>query len=182
MNSRIKALVVITALATTATIFSPTAQAQAAAAPTDPQIVGIVVAANKIDIDYAKIALKKSKNQQIRDFAQQMETDHSAVQKSVMDLGKKLNVTPEDSPTSKALDEQSEQTTKKLKALKGKAFDKAYIDNEVAYHKTVNDAIANVLIPNAQNAELKEALKGAQPLFVGHEQHAEQVQSALESK
>src|SRR3954453_1863092 len=86
-------------------------------APTDPQIVGIVVAANQIDIDSGRLALTKAKSQEVRDFAQQMVTDHTALQKSVSDLGAKLNVTPEDSDTSRSLKSQAEQTTKKLQAL-----------------------------------------------------------------
>jgi putative membrane protein len=155
------------------------AQAQAVA-PTDPQIVGIVVAANQIDIDYAKLAASKAKNKQVRAFAQQMVTDHSALQKSVSDLGAKLNVTPAESDTSKSLKSDADATTKKLKALKGKAFDKAYIDNEVSYHQAVIDTVNKVLIPNAQNAELKSALSGAVPLFEGHLEHAKNVQAALE--
>jgi putative membrane protein len=157
-------------------------QAQAGGGPTDPQIVGIVVTANKIDIDYAKLALSRSKNREVRGFAQQMVTDHSALQKSVGDLGAKLNVTPEDSDTSKSLKSQSEQTTEKLKELCGAAFDKAYIDNEVGYHQAVINAVSSVLIPNAQNAELKSALEGAAPLFQGHLQHAQRVQAGLENK
>jgi putative membrane protein len=157
------------------------AQAQAVA-PTDPQIVGIVVAANQIDIDYAKLALSKSKNKQIRAFAQQMVTDHSALQKSVFDLGAKLSVTPAESDASKSLKAGAEATKNKLKPLKSKAFDKAYIDNEIAYHKAVIDTVNKVLIPNAQNAELKSALSGAVPLFEGHLEHAEGVQTALEGK
>ena len=152
------------------------AQAQA---PSDPQIVGIVVTANQIDIDAAKLALKKTKNQQVRDFAQQMVDDHTALGKNVGDLVNKLNVTPADSDTSKTLKQQAVAETTKLKSLNGKAFDQEYINHEVAYHKAVIDAVGNTLIPNAQNAELKSALQGATPLFQGHLQHAEQIQSAL---
>ena len=161
-----------------AAAFQPLAQAQA---PSDPQIVGIVVAANQIDIDQGKQALQKSKNPEVKEFAQQMITDHSALQKSVSDLGAKLNVTPADSDTSKSLKSQADDTAKKLKSLKGKAFDKAYIDNEVAYHQQVIDAASKVLIPNAQNAELKSALQGAAPLFQGHLEHAQKVQADLSS-
>src|SRR5215813_11383301 len=148
-------------------------------APTDPQIVGIVVAADNIDIEYGKLAASKTKNKQVRDFAQQMIADHSSVQKSVNELAAKLNVAPEDSETSDSLKAQAQQMTQKLQGLKGKQFDKAYIDNEVAYHHAVINATKNVLIPSAQNAELKSALQGAVPLFEGHLQHAQQVQSAL---
>jgi putative membrane protein len=158
------------------------AHAQATAAPpSDPQIVGIVIAANQIDIDYAKLALSKTKNKQVRGFAQQMVTDHSAVQKSVFDLGAKLKVTPAESDTSKSLKSQSQETTARLKSLHGAAFDKAYIDNEVGFHKAVIDAVTSVLIPNAQNGELKSALEGAVPLFQGHLEHAKKIQADLET-
>jgi len=156
------------------------ANAQGGGAPTDPQIVGIVTAADQIDINYAKLAMSKTRNKQIRDFAQQMITDHSSVQKSVNDLAAKLNVTPVGSQTSDSLNAQAQQTMQKLQGLKGKAFEKAYIDNEVAYHQAVINATKTVLIPSAQNAELKSALQGATPLFEGHLQHAERVQSGIE--
>jgi putative membrane protein len=183
MLSGLNKFVAFAAAVVCAVGFQPLAQAQTSnAAPTDPQIVGIVVAANQIDIDYAKLALKKATSKEVRAFAQQMITDHSAVQKSVLDLGAQLNVTAADSDTSKSLKSQSADTTTKLKSLKGKAFDRAYIDNEVGYHKAVIDALSTLLIPNAQNAELKAALQGAEPLFQGHMEHAENIQAALEGK
>lgn len=154
------------------------ARAQAAA-PSDAQIVGIVVTANQIDIDAAKLALQKSKNQQVRDFAQQMIDDHTALGKNVGDLVKKLNVTPANGDTSNTLKQQAAAETTKLNSLSGRAFDREYINHEVAYHKAVIDAVGDTLIPNAQNSELKAALQGAAPLFQGHLQHAEQIQSAL---
>jgi putative membrane protein len=159
-----------------------TAQAHAADAPSDPQIVGIVLAADQIDIDYGKIALAKSKNKAVREFAQRMVTDHSAVQNSVIGLAAKLGVTAAESGVSTSLKSGAVDITAKLNALKGKDFDKFYIDNEVSYHKAVTDAVAAVLIPSAQNAELKAALEGAQPLFLKHLEHAKLVQSGDKDK
>lgn len=151
-----------------------------AQAPTDPQIAGIVQTANKIDIDQAKLALKKSSNPQVKEFANQMISDHTNLEKSVDDLAKKLGVTPEDSPTSQQLKQQATEESKKLSSLKGKAFDKEYASHEVAYHQAVIDAATNTLIPNAKNAELKSAVEGAAPLLQGHLQHAKQLEQSLE--
>src|SRR5215472_18476808 len=148
--------------------------------PSDANIGAIVLAANQIDIDYAKIALTKSKNKEVRDFAQQMITDHEAVLKSVIELAGQLGLTPVENETSKSLKDNSVETTAKLKVLKGKAFDKFYIDNEVAYHKLVTDAVSGVLIPSAQNPQLKSALEGAQPVLVGHLEHARNVQATVD--
>jgi len=155
-------------------IFPGSARAQA---PSDAQIVGIVLAADQIDIDYAKLALQKSKDKKVREFAQRMVTDHSAVQKSVIKLAEKLDVKAEDSPTSTGLKSGAADITSKLNNLKGKEFDEFYITNEVSYHKTVTDAVEGVLIPSAQNGELKSALQGAQPLFLKHLEHARSIQS-----
>jgi putative membrane protein len=167
----------LASLAMLVTVFGPSARAQA---PSDPQIAQIVQAANKIDIDQAKLALRKSNNPQVKDFANQMISDHTNLEKSVADLARKLNVTPQDSDTSKQLQAQAADEAKKLRALKGSAFDKEYVSHEVAFHQAVIDAATKTLIPNAQNAELKSALQGAAPLLQGHLQHAQQLQQSLE--
>ena len=159
-------------------LFAAAAQAQA---PSDPQIVGIVAAANQIDIDSGHLALTRSHNKHVRAFAQQMITDHTAVQKSVFDLGAKLHVTPAESGTSTTLKKEALQTAARLRTLQGASFDKAYIANEVSYHKAVIDAVKTVLIPNAQNSELKSALEGTAPMFEGHLKHAEEVQGAIDT-
>jgi len=166
-------------------LFSAAAFAQAekggGASITDPQIVGVVTAADQIDIATAKLALKKTKNDQVKQFAQQMIDDHTKLQNSVNDLGKKLGVKPAPSATSKSLHTAATAENKKMRGLSGKAFDKEYIDHEVDYHQQVIDAASKVLIPNAKNAELKSALEGAAPLLQGHLDHAKQIQSSLGS-
>jgi putative membrane protein len=153
--------------------------ALAADKPTDPQIAHIAYTAGVIDIENAKQALDKSKNKDVRLFAQQMVHDHTAVNDQALALVKKLNVTPEDNAISKALTEQADATRKKLAGLSGAAFDKAYVDNEVAFHKTVNTALADTLIPDAQNAELKALLERGLGLFKAHQAHAEQLATTL---
>ncbi len=92
---------------------------------------------------------------------------------------KKLKVTPQDNPTSQALTKQAADKRAKLAKLNGAAFDKAYVENEVAYHKSVNNALETQLIPSAQNPELKSLLQTGLKIFQGHEQHAEHVASEL---
>ena len=141
----------------------------------DAQIAHIAYTADQIDIQAAQQALEKSKNNEVRAFAQDMVRDHTAVNEKALALVKKLNVTPADNNTSQALSKQATDKHAELAKLKGAAFDKAYIDNEVAYHKTVNDALQNTLIPGASNPELKGLLTTGLKIFQGHQQHAEQV-------
>ena len=158
------------------------AAAYAQGAPSDPQIAGIVVTANQIDIDAGKLAKSRTKNKEVLKFAQQMITDHTAVNKQAGALAKKLHVKPAASDTSKSLKAGAAENMKNLRGLKGAAFGKAYIDHEVAYHQAVLDAIDKVLIPNAQNAELKELIVKVRPAIAAHLDHAKMVQSDIEKK
>ena len=153
--------------------------APAAAGPTDPQIAHIVVTANQVDIDAGKLAESKGHSKDVRAFGKQMVTDHSGVNAQAVALVKKLNVTPEDNPTSQSLKKGGEDNLKNLKGLKGAAFDKAYIDHEVAYHEQVLDALDKVLIPSAKNAELKALMVKVRPAFVAHLDHAKMIQTKL---
>ncbi|NLS04742.1 DUF4142 domain-containing protein [Rhizobium sp. P32RR-XVIII] len=151
----------------------------AGTAPTDPQIAHIAYTASEIDIDAAKQAVEVSKNQEVVSFAKDMIRDHEAVNKQALDLVKKLNVKPEDNATSKDLTKAAGEERKRLAKLKGAAFDKAYIENEVAYHKQVNGALETLLIPSAKNADLKDLLQTGLKVFQGHQQHAEHVAAML---
>ncbi|MBZ0148287.1 MAG: DUF4142 domain-containing protein, partial [Pseudorhodoplanes sp.] len=135
--------------------------------------------AGVLDIKAAEQALAVSKNEAVRAFATSMATDHKTVNDLALALVTKLGVTPEDNDTSKSLVAQSEAKTAELAALSGADFDKAYIANEVAYHKAVNAAVADLLIPSASNAELKSLLETGLKIFQGHQQHAEQVAGSL---
>jgi putative membrane protein len=149
------------------------------AKPNDAQIAHIAYTAGLADIANAQQALKKTKNKDVRAFAQNMLSDHKAVNDKALALVKKLKVTPQDNPTSKAIAKGQADERAKLAKLKGKAFDKAYIDNEVAYHKTVNGALETTLIPSASNAELKSLLETGLKIFQGHQQHAEHVAAEM---
>src|SRR5688572_18355761 len=137
--------------------------------PNDAQIAAIVVTANQVDIDAGKLAVSKSTNNSVKEFAQRMITDHAGVNKAATELVTKLKVKPEENSTSKGLQKSGDETLKRLNGLKGAAFDKAYVDNEVTYHQTVLDALDKTLIPSAQNADLKALLVKVRPAFVRSE-------------
>jgi putative membrane protein len=156
-----------------------TASAVSAQSINDAQIASIVVTANQVDIDAGKLAQTKGSNADVKAFGKQMVTDHTGVNKQATALVTKLKVTPEDNATSKSLKQGGEDNLKNLRTLKGAAFDKAYVDHEVAYHQAVLDAVDKTLIPNAKNEELKALLVKVRPAFVAHLEHAKHVQSTL---
>lgn len=166
-------MVRLTAAVAAIFLMSGAAYAQDAAKLTDPQIAHIAYTAGQLDIANAEQALKKSSNADVIEFANEMARDHKAVNDQALALVTKLGVTPEDNATSQALTAAAATKTAELEALDGAAFDAAYIANEVAFHATVNGALSTVLIPAAQNPELKALLETGLTLFTEHQKHAE---------
>src|SRR5262245_19129948 len=152
-----------------------------AAAPdlTDPEVAHIAVTPNAVDSDLAKFAQTKTRTAAVRQFAQTMITDHSAVNAQAAALAGKLGVTPADNAVSQSLQAGAADARKSLEPLQGAAFDRAYMDREVAYHQTVLDAIDKMLVPTTENAELKKLLIDVRPAFSAHLEQAKQVRAQL---
>lgn len=153
--------------------------AHAADKLTDPQIAHIAYTAGEVDIAAAKQALDKSQNPDVRAFAQEMVRDHTAVNDKALALCKQLGVTPEDNDTSRSLAAEGKAKLAELAKLSGATFDRAYAENEVAFHKKVNSALADTLIPSASNPQLKDLLQTGLKLFEEHQKHAEELVSKL---
>ena len=156
--------------------YSSTTLAQNGTKLTDPEIASVAVTANQVDINAGEYAKTKTKNKDVVNFASTMINDHKAVIAQAVALVTKLKVTPKDNAVSKKLMADAAKTKKKLSATSGKAFDKAYIDNEVAYHKAVISAVEKLLVPQSQNPELKQLLLNVLPALRTHLSHAEMLQ------
>lgn len=160
-------------------VLSGVPAARAAEAPSDAAIAHIAYTADLIDIRYAHIALGISQDPAIRAFAETMLRDHSAVNAAALELLGKLKVTPEDNATSRSLQEGAAKKSEELLALRGAAFDRAYAENELAYHQAVNQAVGGTLLPAVRNREFKALLGKALTTFKAHEQHAVHMVAAL---
>jgi putative membrane protein len=155
------------------------AWAQQDAKLSDAEIAKVAVVANQIDLAYAGIATQKSKNTEVLNFARTMAKDHQAVIDQAVALVKKLGVTPKDNALSKKLLADAEKTKQTLRSKSGQAFNTAYINNEVAYHQAVISVVADKLIPEAQNSELKALLESVLPVLRTHLEHAQMVQKMV---
>lgn len=173
---------VITAAIVYSVILAAPVSAQKTSKLTDPEIASAAVVANQGDIGFAKIAKQKSKNADVLKFAETMATDHQSVIDQAVALVTKLKVTPKDNAFSRKLTSDAAKTRKMLQSKSAKTFDKAYIDNEVAYHKGVIAAVENVLIPQASNQELKSLLQNVVPTLKAHLEHAQMVQKMFSKK
>lgn len=146
---------------------------------TDPEVAHVAVTANTIDIDAGKLALSRSKNSDVRAFAEMMVRDHGAVNARASALANKLNVTPKANAVSQSLDNGAAEARARLEKLNGKAFDQAYMEREIAFHQAVLDALDGVLIPTTENAELKQLLVEVRPAIAAHLEYARQVDAKV---
>lgn len=163
-----------------ALLFLSTASvAEDAPYPSDAQIAHVAYTAGQIDVAAGEQALAKSRNEAVRAFAEEMVRDHRAVNQQALALAGRLGVTPEANDTSAALTAAAEAQHRRLAGLEGAAFDRAYVENEIAFHRTVNGALGTTLIPGARNAELKALLETGLVLFREHQRHAEHLSQSL---
>ena len=175
----LKSIALIITAAALATVTAVHAQTSPTAPPNDAQIAQIVLTADTVDVDYGKLAVKKTSNAEVKAFAETMIRDHTAVNEKAAALAKKLNLTPAESATSKSLKADGDKMLATLTKMSGAEFDKAYVDNEVSYHESVIGAIEKTLIPNAKNADLKGLLESGMPIFKSHLEHAKHLQQSL---
>lgn len=162
-----------------AALLSMTGASFAQAGLNDLEVAHAAFTAGNIDIEYAKIAVAKTKMAEVKTFAELMLRDHAAVNEAAGALLKKLGAQPKDNAFSQALLKGAAEKRAELMKLDGAAFDRAYAANELGYHQTVNKVVGEIWIPTVQNAELKALLGQALATFKAHEGHAGQMVSAL---
>ncbi|HWV58715.1 MAG TPA: DUF4142 domain-containing protein [Longimicrobiales bacterium] len=158
------------------TVPAPETQAPAVS---DAEIAAIVVAANEIDAVAGELAAERATRDDVRAFARTMVTDHRAVNQQAAALIERLGVTPVPNEVSRSLESDAAKFREELSAKPSAEFDLAYIEHEVAYHQAVIDAVDQLLIPNAQNAELRQTLVSVRPALVAHLEHARQLRQTL---
>lgn len=152
-----------------------TAMAQSPADLNDLEIAHVAYVADTIDIRYAHLALAISKSPKIHAFANTMIRDHQAVNEQALALLKKLNAQPQDNFLSQKLSEDADQLVAEMSKLSGVEFDQRYAENELAYHRAVNNLVETVFIPNIENSEVKALFEKALKIFKAHEGHAEKM-------
>jgi putative membrane protein len=158
---------------------APEPQASKASGPSDAEIAAIVVAANAVDAELGDLATARGNHPEVRQFGTMMSNSHRAVNQAAGELVTKLKVTPVENVTSRKLRSDGSAVIKRLSTQTGPAFDRAYLTHEVEYHRAVIDAVDQVLIPNADNAELKQAIVDVRPVLAGHLAHAERLLAGL---
>jgi putative membrane protein len=145
---------------------------------TDANIAALLDEANAADSAHGKIASTKGTNADVKAFGVMMMNDHHALRKQGQDLATKLGVTPA-APANDSLPAKAQMVTDSLTSMaKGAAWDKWYIDHEVAMHQEVLGTI-DAALGAAQAAELKDLLTKARPNIEAHLKRAQEIQGKL---
>ena len=179
-NSRVLTPALITAcFVALGSARSTTALAQGGAARLDdPTIVAIFDAANTYDIETGSLGNSKGRSKAVRDFGAMLVRDHRTVRAQGRELAKSLKVTPTP-PKDFALAKAHVAAMKSLRAARGKAFDRAFLQHEVDYHNAVIDAVTKTLLPATQNAQVKDLETKVAPAFVAHRDRAQSLLDGL---
>ena len=147
--------------------FTPDRAIAQAAKLDDPTIIAIFDAANSWDIETGAIAAKKGSSKEVREFGAMLARDHEVVRQQGRDLVKKLGVKPTP-PTDFALAKNHAAALRTLEARSGAAFDRAFLEHEVSFHKAVIDAVNGSLLPALKNEEARALVTKVAPAFQAH--------------
>jgi putative membrane protein len=146
----------------------------------DANIVAIFDAANTADIETGALAAARSQNPEVRQLGQSFVDAHQSVRQQGRDLARKLGVTPVLPAGDQGAGEHAAALAS-LKAKKGAAFDRAFLDHEIAFHQAVIDAVTTTLLPAIQNSDLKALVVKVAPAFSGHLEMAKTLRAKLGS-
>lgn len=120
--------------------------------------------ANQFEISTSKLALERSKNEDVRSFAQMMVDDHMAT-------GKKLKLTLADSGSeakpAKKLDGAHQKKLDSLKQVSAEQFDARYIDLQTDAHREAVALFKNYSI-NGEDSALTGFAKETLPALKEH--------------
>ncbi|AGP42261.1 DUF4142 domain-containing protein [Sorangium cellulosum] len=159
---------------------STTPSAPAEAPLTDEQIVAVLDAANKKEIDEAQLAQTKAKNKDVKAYARVIVQHHNDAKAKQAKLVKKLGIAAADSDKSKQLATETQQAVEQLKALQGADFDQQFVQLMVKDHQTTLDLIDRRILQDAKNADLKAMLeKDLRPTIEKHLKDAEALAQKL---
>jgi putative membrane protein len=139
-------------------------------------IASMIAATNGAEIAAAKLAERKASSADVKAFARQMITDHTAMEKSLDSLAKAKSITPQAPSQEDQMKQQNQTTMASLDSAKGSAFDKAYINAQVQAHQQAVTDLQN-FSSQSPDPDLKALVDKALPKVQGHLDKAQQIQS-----
>ena len=148
----------------------------------EPTVIAIFDLANTADVETGRLAEQRAESKEVRDFGRMLAETHTAVRQQGRDLAKKLGVTPATLSGDHQMARDHAATIKRLSALRGAEFDRAFLAHEKAFHIAVLDAVKTSLLPAISNKELKDFVTSLAPAFDSHRLMAENLEKKVGGK
>lgn len=140
----------------------------------DRAILAAMAQGNDAEIKGAELALTKTRNPEVRTFAQMMQRDHSAGNDKILVIARRLSPTDSlDTPDTKMKREKAEMKRTAMDSLEGAAFDSAYVAKAVADHRAKLEMIDTKLLPAAKDPAVKTLVTDTRPAVAEHLRQAE---------
>jgi putative membrane protein len=146
----------------------------------DAQIVTAIRSANVAEVDLGRIAVGRAKDEDVKEFAEMMISDHGEAVKDIDELVTKLGLTARESELSSELGVKAQATETKLTQTSGAEFDRLYMAEMVEAHRKLLDTLDSRILPAAENEELREMLTSMRSRVEKHLEHAQKVFEELE--
>jgi putative membrane protein len=157
----------------TAALFVISSTVAQTTALSDSRIAHLAETASEIDTAMANMALNKASNEEIKSFAQQINRDQVVGKADALSSFHQLGLKLEDNELSKSLSEVGAERSKELAGLSGPAYDKAYLENEIAYNVFVIGVLEVTALPSIKNPGLKRLLEARLEIIKDHKKNAE---------
>jgi putative membrane protein len=148
-------------------------------AMTDSEVAAVVQTANEGEVMHGQAASTRATNAEVRAFAQMMVTDHSNANEQLRNFLSTNNMTASETGASSALRDNAQRSLTALNSYNGAAFDREYMNSQVAMHQWVLNSLDNTLIPSTRNAGLRTWLQGQRAAVATHLDRARRIQSGL---
>jgi putative membrane protein len=148
----------------------------------DGQIAELASDVNGGELDQARYAMAHATDPRVKAFAQHMLTAHTNISAKMGLTLRSQDIPASSSPQSVSLKSEAHETLDSLVGKAGSDFDRAYMDAQVSEHQAALVLFDDRLIPNAQNASLKDSLRQIRPMVADHLREAKSIQGSLLAK
>lgn len=170
-------LIALSALFVTACATSTLTPMPGALPPSD--IAGIVMAANEGEVQQGQAASQRATNPQVRSFAEMMVADHTTAMNNARDVFGREGITAGENDTTRTLRANSQRTITNLNTYSGAAFDREYMETQVALHQWTLNTLDTVLIPSAASMQVRTLLEAHRATVAAHLDQARQILGTL---
>ncbi len=155
------------------------AQQRAQSGMSDAEIAGVLETVNRGEMQQAQLAQRSATNDQVREYASQMMSDHRQALEQQQQLLSPRGITPQPSSLASQVRQRAQMAEQQLQGLEGDAFDRAYMQMQRQMHQEVLTMLEQQLIPAAQDPAYRVYLESLRDDLRAHLEHAQQLERQM---